>query len=43
MRIKHKIFGAGFIVKMDSKSAVVKFDNLRTTRTIKLEKLEKIA
>ena len=38
----NKFFGSGKIVSIDSRSAVIKFDRLKTTRTIKLGFFKKV-
>lgn len=38
----NKIFGSGRIVSINSKSALIKFNSLKTTRTIKTGFFEKV-
>ena len=40
--VYNKIFGSGRIVSINSKSALIKFDHLKTTRTIKVGFFEKV-
>ena len=38
----NKFFGSGRIVSINSKSALIKFDSLKTTRTVKIGFFKKV-